>query len=152
MNTKESGFHLKLYILFSVTGVHVLSQYNRPSYDKETSVESPAGTIIGYINEVEVFNQPYKVARFLGIPYAESPTGELRFQKPVAKKPFLAPLVAKQHGLACLQPKSDFLDGQEVETGENCLNLNIYRPEGCSGEKLAVMVWFHGGGFVTGLV
>ena len=152
MDTYKSGFHLKLCILLSIIQVHVLSQYKEPSHQKETSVKSPAGTIIGYINEVEVFNQPYKVARFLGIPYAESPTGELRFQKPVARKPFLAPLVAKQHGLACLQPESDFLDGQEVETGEDCLNLNVYRPEGCSGEKLAVMVWFHGGGFVTGLV
>ena len=119
-------------------------------FQRETTIKTAAGTIIGYVKDVQVFGKPFQVARFLGIPYAESPTGELRFQKPVARRPFSTTLVAKKHGLACLEQESDFLEGKEIEKGENCLNLNVYRPEGCSGKKLATMVWFHGGGFVTG--
>ena len=127
-----------------------VSAEHQSEFQREITIKAAAGTIIGHVKDVQVFGKPYKVARFLGIPYAEPPEGELRFQKPVARQPFSTPLVAKQHGLACLQQESDFLGGKQIETGENCLNLNVYRPDGCSGETLATMVWFHGGGFATG--
>ena len=119
-------------------------------YHKEITIKAPAGTIIGYVKDVEVFGKFNTVARFLGIPYAETPTGNLRFQKPIPRKPFSVPLVAKRHGCSCLQQDSDFLDGHHEVRSEDCLNLNVYKPEGCVGEKLAVMVWFHGGGYVSG--
>jgi cholinesterase/neuroligin len=44
-----------------------------------------------------------------------------------------------------MQPKSD------TSYSEDCLYLNIYAPKKPEqGEKLAVMVWFHGGGFIVG--
>ena len=33
---------------------------------------------------------------------------------------------------------------------ENCLNLNIYAPTITTQKKLPVMVWIHGGGFISG--
>lgn len=47
-------------------------------------VQTKAGKVrgstdIGKVNEK-------KVLKYLNIPYAESPTGDLRFEKPVAKK------------------------------------------------------------------
>lgn len=35
-------------------------------------------------------------------------------------------------------------------TDNNCQNLNIWTPETGDGQKRAVMVWLHGGGFSTG--
>ena len=148
-NTPSQHFVLLCLSLFHI-GLHVSAE-PQSEFEREITIKASAGTIIGLIKQLEVFGKPYKVARFLGIPYAEPPIGERRFQKPVARRPFSIPLVAKQHRLACLQQESDFLNGKRIETGENCLNLNVYRPEGCSGEKLATMVWIHGGGFATGL-
>ena len=144
--------HLFLsFIIMLISLKQIGSNFSKePENQKETTVKSAAGTVIGYIKDVEVFGKPYKVARFLGIPYAEAPTGSLRFQKPVLRKPFSIPLVAKQYGLACLQQDFAFLDGNEVERGGDCLNLNVYKLEDCSVKKLAVMVWFYGGGFVSG--
>lgn len=34
--------------------------------------------------------------------------------------------------------------------GEDCLVLNVWTPEARAGQKLPVMVWFHGGGYATG--
>jgi len=54
---------------------------------------------------------------------------------------------ASSYGPICYQPLMD----ETKEYSEDCLYLNIWRPQGTRRESsLAVMVWVHGGGFVTG--
>lgn len=38
----------------------------------------------------------------------------------------------------------------KVFTNEDCLHLNIYAPSNGTNEKLPVLVWFFGGGFLIG--
>ena len=89
------------------------------------------------------------IDEFLGIPYAQSPEGSLRFADPVDwTTPFHGGrLSATRPGSQCMQP-SDY-PGDTM--GEDCLFLNIWRPS--PGQKTAllpVLFFVHGGSFVEG--
>ena len=115
--------------------------------DGAPKVETKLGTIIGTIKEVNVFGNQMKVERYHGIPYAEPPVGKLRFQYPVPKAPFTSPYEATEHGNLCYQLNMLPLNG--VVYSEDCLFLNIYAPV-VRSKPTPVMVWIHGGGFMTG--
>ncbi|KIJ34545.1 hypothetical protein M422DRAFT_119272, partial [Sphaerobolus stellatus SS14] len=80
---------------------------------------------------------------WLGVPYAQSPVGNLRFRAPVAlTKPFSGVQDATAFGSACPQPASGNTAG--VGISEDCLFLNIFRPQNTQANaKLPVLVWFH---------
>jgi para-nitrobenzyl esterase len=86
------------------------------------------------------------VARFLGIPYAAPPVGDLRWRLPQPHAPWQGTRDATQFGAICPQPTS----GETLPAAsEDCLFLNIYAPFPLqSGSK--VMVWIHGGTNTTG--
>ncbi|XP_068084823.1 juvenile hormone esterase [Anabrus simplex] len=85
---------------------------------------------------------------FEGIPYAKPPLGELRFKAPVPAEPWNGTLEALQKGNVCKQPVGS---GKDLRGDEDCLFLNVYTPElPGSGSLRPVMVWIHGGGFLTG--
>ena len=87
------------------------------------------------------------VAMFKGIPYAEPPVGRLRWQPPVAHKPWSSTLDATDFGAQCLQPSS----AQNPSAyNESCLFLNIYAPAAKPAKPLPVMLWIHGGAYVSG--
>lgn len=88
---------------------------------------------------------------YLGIPYAEPPSGSLRFKAPVAHKPWTSTLQARSFGSFCPQVYDavEIDDPKENLSNEDCLTLNIWAPQG-SYQKKAVMVFIHGGGFVSG--
>ena len=111
------------------------------------TVETKLGTIVGSVKEVDVFGKQTKVHRFHGIPYAEPPVGELRFQKPVPKKSLPSPYDASKHGNICYQVK--MFPDEGMTYSEDCLNLNVYAPAKRT-QDLAVMVWIHGGGLSCG--
>lgn len=83
---------------------------------------------------------------FKGIPYAAPPIGNLRFAPPAAPADRGdTVLQADTFGAPCIQAQSTF--GQSG-TSEDCLYLNVYTPK--TGSNHPVMVWIHGGAFVTG--
>jgi len=92
------------------------------------------------------------VTRFLGIPYAASPTGPLRFAAP--QLPAAWPGVRDCSAFGATPPKPDYprpfdtlLPEQNI-TGDDWLNLNVWTPD-VAGHA-AVMVWIHGGAFANG--
>ncbi len=89
------------------------------------------------------------VENFLNIPYAASPVGPLRWSPPQPAPRWSGIRSAGTPGSYCPQPKS--LDSAQTVTDEDCLTLNVQRPIGAAaGAGLPVLVYLHGGGFVTG--
>ena len=116
------------------------------------TVSSPVGEIKGRLETVTFDGKQYNVKEFLGIPYAEPPVGDKRFRKPVPKSNFSNPLHAFDFGAACLQGPDPRVSSLNIPTSEDCLFLNIFAPERSNGSSnIAVMVWIHGGGFLSGV-
>ncbi|XP_049802587.1 esterase FE4-like [Schistocerca nitens] len=108
------------------------------------TVETQEGTLRGLMTETYTNIAMYK---FEGIPYAEPPIGDLRFQPPVPKAAWSGVRDALQVGSKCPQYRNNEMSGDE-----DCLYLNVYGP----GDALQnatlkpVMVRIHGGCFTGG--
>lgn len=105
------------------------------------------------------YHENTDIAVFLGVPFAEPPIGDLRWQEPVPLKEKLTNRLTKEFAAACIQsprildwyrdmaeifgsPRDVFPD---LKTDEDCLYLNIWTPSPNSKSKLPVMVYVHGG-------
>ncbi|MFJ2768093.1 carboxylesterase/lipase family protein [Streptomyces sp. NPDC087300] len=91
-------------------------------------------------------------ARFLGIPYAAPPVGDLRFAPPVPPAPWTAPLDATAYGPTAQRrdPGAGATIPEPSLPGEATLNLNVFTPAVDPAAALPVLVWIHGGGYVAG--
>ena len=88
------------------------------------------------------------VHRFLGIPYADPPFGQLRWKSPVHRTAWKGVLNATEFGAVC--PQTGGIRAGLPDEGEDCLNLNVWTPDLSNTANLPVMVWLHGGGQVSG--
>ena len=82
--------------------------------------------------------------RWLGIPFAQPPVGNLRFKAPVPVTQAPSDIRnASAFGNACPQLPSSSLG---VSMSEDCLYLNVWRQHGTTSEdKLPVLVWIYVG-------
>lgn len=88
------------------------------------------------------------VESFFGLPYAAPPVGDLRWKAPTAPAAWDGARDASTYGAAC--PQGAGLDSLRIED-EDCLFVNVQRPEGTTdGAALPVLVFIHGGGWQTG--
>jgi carboxylesterase type B len=108
-------------------------------------VTTTTGPVCGQIVALDGVGE---VQAFLGIPYAEAPVGDLRWRAPVPRTPWDAPWAANAFGSRCAQNP-----GLEAATttgiDEDCLSVNVWTP-GRDGVGRPVLVFIHGGAFVTG--
>lgn len=94
------------------------------------------------------FNEKSNICSYKGIPYAAPPVGDLRFAPPRPAQPWTETLKAGKFGNECVQFPMGLAPASEPVGSEDCLYLNVWQPAGA--DKLPVMVWIHGGGFVLG--
>ncbi|EYD76463.1 Carboxylesterase, type B [Rubellimicrobium mesophilum DSM 19309] len=88
------------------------------------------------------------VEAFLGLPYAAPPVGKLRWRPPQRVKSWRGVRDATAFGARAAAAESS--NGPRSEA-EDCLFLNVWRPEGAEdGAKLPVYVFIHGGGLMNG--
>ncbi len=111
-------------------------------------VETESGPVTGipaYESTITVFK---------GIPYAQAPTGSLRWRAPQPAKPWEEPLLAYSYrGMPCQS-----ISGEEARSyglgvwkpDEDCLYLNVWTPAEAAEDQLPVLVWIYGGSYKTG--
>jgi para-nitrobenzyl esterase len=90
--------------------------------------------------------------KFLGIPYAKAALGDLRFRPPVPAPAWDRIRDCRAYGDACPQINNDLPAWQfGGDHSANCLNLNVWMPASAMpGDRLPVMVWLHGGAYLSG--
>ncbi|MDA0706442.1 MAG: carboxylesterase family protein [Proteobacteria bacterium] len=100
-----------------------------------------------------------KVAAFLGVPFAEPPVGELRWQGPQALATKVSRRDTTEFSAACMQDMrildwyrdlAETFGGSadyypDLDVSEDCLYLNVWTPTVDATAGLPVMVWVHGG-------
>lgn len=138
-----------------VTFAHCCRAAPLPPDDDDLVVELPSlGKLRGTLASQ---GADYIFRAFKGVPFAEPPVSERRFQPPVPKKPWRpATLSALQFKSECTQrwPRIKYPTGAWDDV-EDCLYLNIYTPRRNTSRpppKEGFPVWFyvHGGAYETG--
>jgi para-nitrobenzyl esterase len=85
---------------------------------------------------------------FRGVPFAEPPTGPLRWRSPRPKEPWRDVREAAIPAAQC--PQLDLLKGLYLGK-EDCLYLSVYSPPSCTSDSpCPVMFWIYGGAWSIG--
>ena len=98
-----------------------------------------------------------KVSAWYGVPYAQPPTGKLRFRHPRPAEPWDNILDTMNQPNSCVQMRDTMWPGfhgaeawnTNTPQSEDCLYLNIVVPRP-HPTNAAVIVWIYGGGFWSG--
>ena len=108
------------------------------NYDQSLAVKCINGTFIGKKNE--------NIISYKGIPFVgQQPIGALRWKAPVDVTPDDGVYEAYDFEKLAVQDESI-----TEHQGEDCLYLNVWRTDEPTAKKKPVMVWIHGGAFVSG--
>lgn len=113
------------------------------------AVETKQGLISGIAENKKGHNS----CAYKGIPYAQAPVGDLRWRQALPPLNHQGVLKAEGFGADCMQNRN-MSDAQAVsgspEVSEDCLFLNIWRPQTAHNEPLPVLFWIHGGALWLG--
>lgn len=109
------------------------------SLGPRNEVATTGGTVSGYTDENDTW-------AWKGIPFAKAPVGALRWMAPQNPNPF-----GQRQALAFPSPCPQYYDSSLDALppapigGEDCLYLNVWRPQ-TQESGLPVYFWIHGGG------
>lgn len=108
-------------------------------------IETESGAVTG-------IGSDHAVVRWLDIPYAQAPEGELRWRAPRRLPPSDEILASTESSKLCPQEAGEtsgiITDG--IVGDEDCLYLDVAAPIKYSDKSYPVMFWIHGGGNTSG--
>ena len=110
--------------------------------DRNLAVKCSNGTFVGLMQD--------EVISYKGIPYAEPPTGELRWKPPIPAKDDDGTYEAYYFGCSPIQTEWVSEPGSYYPQSEDCLTLNVWTNSGNTLRNKPVMVFFHGGSYGWG--
>jgi len=106
-------------------------------------VKTQCGVVEGFMED--------GVKKFLGIPFAQAPVGELRWQAPQPAEKWEGVRAAKQFGDDPMQPNVfGDMNFRGPQRSEDCLYLNVWTTAETTADGLPVLIYFNGGGLMAG--
>ncbi|WP_116105234.1 carboxylesterase/lipase family protein [Lewinella sp. IMCC34191] len=131
-----------LIFIYMLSATEAAAQDN---FGLPVRVQTTAGTIEG------TFDTRSGVQKFLGVPFAAPPVGELRWRATQPITSWEDVRETKAFGPRPVQPPVfGDMDFRSAGMSEDCLYLNVWSPAESPDAALPVLVYFYGGGFVAG--
>ena len=117
--------------------------------NREITGEVDTDLAVKCSNGVFVGREADGVRAYKGIPFAEAPTGELRWKAPVPAAESESVYEAYYFGASPIQTEWPSEVGSYYPQSEDCLKLNVW-TSGTDSDEKCVMVFFHGGSYGWG--
>ena len=93
----------------------------------------------------------YGVKKFLGVPFAQAPVGDLRWKAPQPLQAWEGVREAKAFGDDPMQPDIfGDMSFRGSNRSEDCLYLNIWTTAKTTADAMPVLIYFNGGGLMAG--
>jgi para-nitrobenzyl esterase len=110
-------------------------------WKERTTIDTRLGKVTGLSNG--------RAHAFLGLRYAQPPTGDRRFLAPVGVLPWEGTYDATAFPIVAMQSGAGLEKVTSPQMSEDCLFLNIFTPSP-GGANRPVLLWIHGGSFIEG--